>query len=456
MDTKIADGCWEIASSNLTFEQKEDGSIAARDEKYRTRFEIPKAYMVDAKGNYSEGVSYVLDGNELKIKADSEWIKSATLPVTIKPEIKSVKNEKVTFKSVNESGRKEENGEKIYIGKKNGAEKSDGFLSFKIPKVAPYYELLGAEVQFEYETEGMSVFKGKELSYDVYLANASNLSSISYAEKPEKIESLNGIKSNSSWTTKSATYESEIIDTNKLETDTLTIGIETEESTTNGGYITLATASASTQAVYWFDRIIGIEDEYSMESFSVTGATSYVNNGTGQLTAIFDLASVNTLSDIPFELSLVYNDYYSDIISYIGRTSNCGNNFKLNFEQYMAARGDVYEMVDADGSLSTFHCLSGEKGIYYSQEKKLYYNRFTGRVYDLQNNEMIFNNGRLYKIYSLNNQEEYITITYENNTSDRIKKLDYYAANVLKYSIFRKGATLYAYNRDRKNKEIPG
>ena len=426
---------FKLSSSNLTFTQKEDGSIEAKDEKGVVRFELSLGYMVDAKGNYSEGVSYELEGDELKLKADSAWINTATLPVTIKPEIKSVKNKKVSFKNVYENGKVTENGEKLYVGKKNGAEKSDGFLSFKLPKVAPYYQLLGATVEFAYETQATGLSKAKNLSYDVYLANANGLSSVSYSEKPEKIKSLNGIESKSALATQTETYVSEIIDTNKLEGNALTIGIETQDATSSGGYISVLAASESTtRALYWYERVLGIEDDYSMESVSIDGATAHVNNGTGQLTAVFDLASVNTLSEIPFELSLVYNDYYDDLIRYIGATKTCGNNFKLNFQQYMVGRGNVYEMIDADGSITTFYNVP-KVGVYYSPEKDLYYNRLTARVYDLQGNEMLFNKGRLIKIHSLNNQEEYITVTHENSTSDRIKKLDYYANNVLKYSI---------------------
>ena len=320
------------------------------------------------------------------------------------------------------------------MGKKNGAEKSDAFMSFTLPEVEAYYQLIGASVKFEYQTQGMNLFDVKDLKYDVYLAEStSDLLSVTYENNPSEMQKLNGIERNAQYATKTATYESDIINTTLIENDTITIGIQTAAETSEDSYIALAMTSETTSVLYWYQKVIGIEDDYSMETFGVNGATAYINNGTGQLTAVFDLASVSTLSDMPFDASLVYNDYYSDVLSGIGKTSICGNNFKVNFQQFMIQHDSVYELVDADGSISTFHALGS--GLYYSKEKKLYYNSSTGIVYDLQGNQMEFTNGRLTKIVSQNNPTEYIKVVYASTTSDQITRVEYYANSTLKYTM---------------------
>ena len=435
---------FELQSKNLLFEQSADGSIYARNVSGQTKFVMPVPYMVDANGTYSNAITYTLEetdiGARLTLTADSIWVNEcAKFPVTITPELKSATGNRFEFVNVHENGDTITNANKVYAGKKNGSERSDAFLSFKLPSVEPYYQLIGASVNFEYQTQGMGLFDSKDLKYDVYVAEStSDLSAVTYSNNPAKIQELNGIERKSQYSEKASTYESDIINTNNLTSNTLTIGIETTAETSENSYITLSTASETTSALYWYQRVIGIEDEYSMESFDISGATAYVNNGSGFSTTVFDLASVNTLSDMPFEVSLVYNDYYDKVLADIGKTSIVGNNFKLNFQQFLIQRTDeqgntVYELIDADGSISTFYALAS--GLYYSKEMKLYYNPSTGIVYDVQGNQMQFINGRLTKIISENNPTEYIQVVYENATTDQIKQVDYYENNALKYTI---------------------
>ena len=431
---------FELGSSNLQLVKNSDGSISAINASGKTKFVMPIPYMVDANGIYSNAVTYTLnelDGTtELTITADAEWInENAKFPVTITPEISSKQDKYFSVANVYENKETIVNADKVYAGKKNGAEKSDAFLSFDLPEVEPYYQLIGASVNFEYQTQGMGLFDDKDLNYNVYLAESTNdLSSITYTEKPKKTQELNGITKKSQNDVLTLSYESDIINTNNLETNTLTIGIETAAETSENSYIALAAASETTSTLYWYQEVIGIEDEYSLEPFNISGATAYVNNGSGKVTAVFDLASVNTLSDMPLDVELVYNDHYDNILNEINKTSYLGKNFKLNFQQYIIQHDNVYELIDADGSISTFYYCA-QNMIYYSKEKKLYYNSSTNIIYDLVGNEMHFENGRLKKIISQNNPTEYIEVMYATTTSDKITQVRYYANSVLKYTV---------------------
>ena len=437
---------FELKSENLTFKQKEDGSVYASNDIGQEKFVMPIPYMMNANGEYSNAITYTLneaDGKiTLTLEADAEWINAnAKFPITITPEIRSAKTNALEFANVYENGRTVISADKVYVGKKDDAERSDAFFNFKAPKVASYYELIGASVNFEYETQGMGLFDGKDLQYDVYLAESTNdLSSLTYENNPKEIQKLNGIKRNSQRASKTATYESDIINTNVIENDTITIGIETSAETSEDSYIALATASETTSALYWYQKTIGLEDEYSIESFGINGSTSHINNGTGQLTTVVDLASVNTISDMPFEASLIYNDYYdellTDIANQTGKTipAVAGPCFKLNVQQFMIKHDSVFELIDADGSISTFSpCTT--RGIYYSREKKLYYDSTVQVAYDLQGNKMYFNNtGCLTKIVSENNPTEYINVVYT-TTYGEVDKVEYYANSIKKYTI---------------------
>ena len=435
-----------LESKSLKFEQSVDGSICASNASGQTKFIMPIPYMMDANGEYSNAITYTLieteSGLELTLTANAEWInQKAKFPITITPEIKSAKTNSLKFANIYEKGGNIVNADKIYVGKKKGAEKSDAFLSFKLPKVEPYYELIGASVNFEYETAGMGFFDGKDLKYEVYLAESTkDLSTVTYENKPIEKQSLNGIERSTQYATKTATYESDIINTTLIEDDTITLGIETAAETSEDSYIALATASETTSALYWYQEIIGLEDEYSIESFGVNGSTSYINNGTGQLTTVVDLASVNTMSDMPFEASLIYNDYYNELLTDIANQTGktipavAGPCFKLNFQQFMIKHDSVFELIDADGSISTFSpCTT--RGIYYSREKKLYYDSTVQVAYDLQGNKMYFNDtGCLTKIVSENNPTEYINIVYT-TTYGEVDKVEYYVNSVKKYTI---------------------
>ena len=353
-------------------------------------------------------------------------------------ELEGVIEEKSEVEVVNigEDGAIITDTKEAYIGKKGGTEKSDVFLNFQLPTVEPYYQLLGATICFEYETNGMSLLNGKDLVCDVYVAESeTDLQSITSSNKLEKVEELNGIEKKSQRKSKVMTYESDIINPRNLQSDTLTVGIATADEMSDEGYIVLNTATSSASVQYWYKVAIGIEDEYSMEALEINGAVSYVNAGTGKLTSVIDLALVNTLSDMPFETSLIYNDYYNDVLSKIGKSSIAGNNFKLNFQQFMIGHNNVYEMIDADGSISTFYPYGSSRGFYYSKEKKLYYDSAIGVAKDLQGNKMQFTNGRLTQICNENNPTEYINIVYASDTSDQIERVEYYADSVLKYTM---------------------
>ncbi len=432
---------FELQSSNLTLEQNDDKSISAYNAAGKEKFNIPMPSMIDADGKESTALTFELKEEEGKIKLiimpDKNYInEEAELPVTIKPEIHSVKDKIFSFNNVYENGKKVTCGEQVIIGKMNGEEKSDVYMNFTLPEVSPYYELVGASVNIGYDTDGMGLLDSKDLSYNVSVVESTeDLESITFENKPAKMQTLNGITRESQRSTQTDVYESKVINPNAIENNVMTLAIETTEETSEDSYVALAMSASTISTVLWCELVMGIEDSYSMESNSINGATTYVNHANGQLTATIDLVSINTLSSMPLAVSLVYNDSYQTFLDDNNMQSFYGKNFKLNFEQYIYAYENEYYYVDADGSISTFREIG--EGTYYSDEKRLTYTTSDGKMFDDYGNTMKFSSGKLTEITSGDNPNEKISIAY--NTSGAMIQINYQKeltqSNVITHSI---------------------
>ncbi len=456
-----------LQSSNLQFMQNVGGSITAKTESGKAKFLLAKPYMTDAKGAYSNAVTYTLQENdgttELTVTADSEWLnEQASFPVSITPTLESIYRDNFDFANVFKNGATVSESNYAYAGTKNGEGNSDLFLNFRLPEVDSYYQLVGATVAFDYQTHTKGLLQKNNTSYNVYLAESkTSLGAITYDEKPQKIENLNPISKYSLSDGQTLTYESGMINVNNIKDGVLTLGIEqkllktkqeeikaeedesvevmsmsdsiTIEQPTEDDYVAIPMSlSDSVETTYFYQVASGIKDSYSMETFEIEGMTAYVNSSTGRLTATMDLVSVNTFSDMPFVASLVYNDSYGEIANDLGLPLSTGNNFKLNFQQYMVLDNGIYYLIDADGSVSAFHALTS--GLYYSKDKKLYYNSTTGVAYDTLGNEMLFEDGLLREIRTQNNPTEFIRLGYFEAT-DQILYLYYYVNSTAKYTI---------------------
>lgn len=343
--------------------------------------------------------------------------------------IKSTRKKHFTYASVSENGKTVVNGKEVYAGKKDGSAKNDVFFRFELPKTEKHYALVGAKLNFQYETKGASLFDRKKLNYNVYVADSkTELSNITYDSKPAKLQELTAIE-DSTMTEETAGYTSENISVSNIQNDTLTIGVETTSETSEDGYIALATAAETMCVTYTYRTVVGLDDSYSMERFEIDGATAYVHNVAGCLTLACDLASFNTLTDMPFEASLIYNTHNDEVLTNYNKPAMFGNNFKLNFQQYMlkSADGNYYEWIDADGSITTFY-QSETAGFYRAKSQNLYFredSNETGVLFDAQNNEVYFANGRPTIIMGLGTPQESIVISYDATNVNQINQVSY-------------------------------
>ena len=183
-----------------------------------------------------------------------------------------------------------------------------------------------------------------------------------------------------------------------------------------------------------------------MEKYEIDDATAYVNKSSGFLTLNCQFASINN-PDLPLKTSLVYNSLYNEIFTEIDVPKIFGNNFKLNFQQYVRQSGDILYLYDADGSVTIFYKDSGYD-VYRSTDGMLTA-KITGietTVFDTQLNTRVFNNGRLCEIYKgeeiVNNPNyrDRIIISYQQSggiDTDKISQIAFYNSNesILSYKI---------------------
>ena len=433
---------FKIKTKGLTLIENEDGSIYANTETGETKFVIPAPFMVDAEGQYSDAVYYTLteynNKTELTITADERWInEEAIFPVTIDPMIESYTQTNYIYVNVSSNGEKTTSGA-INVGKKTAGVKSDAFLRFEVEEMTAQYSLISANLNFTYGTRGMHTFNWKDILCGVSVVNgASSFSSITYSNKPTKLQELTGIDHTPQTLVKdNLPYNSSAINIQNIKNDALTVGIECLDGNSDGGYIVIQSASV----LLTYRNVSGTTSSESIETFAIEGAMAYVNNGTGYLGATSELASVNTLSDITLSSSLVYNSYYNLVAEDFGISPAFGDHVKLNYEQYIRGSADrlYYQWIGADGSITTFYedFVNGLEGYYQAKSKNLYLHvervgtPERGIISDTQGNELWFENGRLTKIVNNNAATDYIEIRYGEADygagADNISTIRYY------------------------------
>ena len=441
---------FELSSNNLYFSDNEEGSIHISDDKGEIKFVIPAPFMVDANGKYSDAVKYTLNSSkrgraELTIIADSDWINSeATFPIMIDPIIQSYTQTDFSFVNVFSDGKKITTGNEVYAGKKNGSTKGDVFLCYDVVRRSNCM-LIDASIDFTYSTQNVGFWDlTDKVVCDVFVAGYDvAFSSITYTNQPAQLQYLSTIEHT---TNRDNVSFSKFVNVSNIKYDKLLIGIKTLSNTTNGEYITINTSSNASSVTLRYKYMSGLDDDYSVETFELGNATAYVNNDSGFLTVNCDLASVNTMSSIPLVASLVYNTNYDSLLSELGELNRFGNNFKLNFQQYVRKiDSTTYQLIDSDGSITTFHkeITGGELYTDFSHNLTMGVDGRAAYIADVQGNRMYFEDNLLKIIIP---QGEDLTVSkaiingieirrYQENglNTDKILGIDYYENSFITY-----------------------
>lgn len=127
----------------LKYEAQEDGSINFLDPRNDTLvWTMPKPFMYDASGEYSEAVTATLENNwgklVLTVKADEEWVKSATrqFPVVIDPTLQpGPRDGRDTFISSKYHDKNYRARDLNYVGKTEAYGDTKSFFHFNVAPV---------------------------------------------------------------------------------------------------------------------------------------------------------------------------------------------------------------------------------------------------------------------------------------------------------------------------------
>ena len=428
---KVYEYVYEIETENLSLSLNEQGEIVATDKLGEEKYVMSMPVMTDAEGNRSNLVTTKLSqgkGNsyELTITADEKWISGAKLPVSISPELTKKQEKLFTYKTITKGV--EEEGKELYVGSKGNNGLTNAYVEIELEERKQYH-LESAILNVTYEKQGT---KGA-LWVDVGLVGKE-----SRAQEETEANLI-------SYENFAETKKNEIEKKYHLEREDLldgSIGLTfsaDELGTETGSYVTMSANSISTIITYTLK--MGIDSSFSLESFAIEGATAYVNNLSGELSAVIDVASINTLGEKNLNASLIYNPYYDNILQSLGVSEYFGNNFKLNYQQHIVEVDNGYLYIDGDGSITIFTYVSGQ---YYKAIDKNLNMRVNGTqvtILDESKNKLVFNNGRLSLISNYSNPYvDEIKIEYEKigtTDTDKITSITYHKEKAIEstYSI---------------------
>lgn len=419
---------FQVNVENLALELTEGGVVLAKDNNEQIQFIIPAPFMTDKNGQFSDQVEYALSENEegyvLTVEADSQWINNnAVLPVTIDPIIYKYEEVVNNFSFVNVFNNKSpvNSGEFGYVGKKDKA-RCNVYIRFNVPERGKTYKLLEGNFNFYHKTGGINIFRGTNLKYSAnVVSNSISMSNITYTNQPSVLQTLRDCGANVNVAPTTQQYSVDF-NVGYIQNNTITFGLKFKDECSEYMYAYIyMTGEHAPFVTLMYKLSTGLDEEYSVESTEINGATAYVNNVTGNLTVNMNLASVNTM-DLPFELSLVYNTEYNYILDKLNVSKMFGNNLKLNVQQYLKQFDTAYYYYyDSDGSGQV---ISADNNMpnQYSKNGKLKRD-INGNLIDSQGNKLLFQSEKLTEIASLYNNQVGIVIDY--NSSNKITNVDY-------------------------------
>lgn len=385
----------------LTLYREDDGSITLCDLDGECVMCIPAGYMMDAQGEYSEGIIYDLeDWGEgkylLTIHADNEWLneEGRAYPVIIDPAVTVAAYNHNNGLSSNyvKSNQTSPGGtnQVLYCGYDYNSGYNQNLeyrvmLGFdQLPNLPANCMVVRAVLSlWQPNLNNTTGYSGSGKDYYVHqvdMAKPSNCSN--YAAwinnnlvwshvtgsniSTEVLEYISA-----SHSTAGVTFDCDVTrSVKRWYTDSsVSHAFCVRRSENTSGYAWLAIQGYAPSyhvgpalSVY-YRNTVGLEDYFSYQSHSIDRAgTGYIGDYTGQLTlAVTDVAAASTVC--PVTVSHIYNSAYC--AGQIGSTApgasgysnmNVGQGWKLNIQQSVAVDDSNYlKYMDADGTIHYFY-----------------------------------------------------------------------------------------------------
>lgn len=384
----------------LTPYRKDDGSITLCNLDGECVMCIPAGYMMDAKGEYSEGIIYDLEDRGegkylLTIRADEAWLneEDRAYPVNIDPA--------VTVAAYNHNNGLSSNYVKSNFTSPGGTHQIlycgydyvgyNQYLEYRImlgfdqlPNLPANCMVVRAVLSlWQPNLNNTTGYSGSGKDYYVHqvdMAKPSNCSN--YAAwinnnlvwshvtgsniSTEVLEYISA-----SHSTAGVTFDCDVTrSVKRWYTDSSVphaFCVRRSEITSGNAWLAIQGYAPSYHvgpalSVY-YRNTVGLEDYFSYQSHSIDRAgTGYIGDYTGQLTlAVTDVAAASTVC--PVTVSHIYNSAYC--AGQIGSTApgasgysnmNVGQGWKLNIQQSVAVDDSNYlKYMDADGTIHYFY-----------------------------------------------------------------------------------------------------
>lgn len=398
-------------------------------------FMMPIPLMIDANGDISYEIKYELEKKEdgeyiLNLIPNIEWIKNAQFPIILDPSIEYIDNLGINnWVTVLSDGNRINSGNYTRIGNFLD-EIHNTYCGFEIPGYYKKYRLASASISYYISTD--SIF-----SYKIAIVEDMPMNSITYTNLPNVIIG-DTISINNPPVSGYLEYMLQV--GYIMDKEYVTIGFI---PISQNGFCFLSTTMS---LILKYTLITGIESEYSVESYELDGCNTVVNNVTGKLTSVIKGGEITVFNKGTLTTNLIYNPNYDEIMTEYGFETYCGNNIKIDYEQYITKIGNTYKYIDGDGSIhilnykgikpnndpnstitTRIYSNSRESVYLYEVENSVTNNTETYVTRD-NNEKLVFENGRLKSIKSINDDSaNYIEVRYgsENDTCNMIYSVKY-------------------------------
>ena len=365
---------FEIQLNNLEAVLCEDGSVAISDpDTDEIVYTIPKGYMFDANGEYSDAVEYTLTngGNgkyALTVTADAEWIndEGRVFPVTIDPPITVNSNSMMTDTYIDSANPivTYYNATNLKVGRTtSGITNVSLWKLNEMPKIPANAYIVSAELSLKLTS--ISAYYSDKIGAYTVTADWSSNNSYSWDDADlatlcAETRLIDFAQVNNLIVGSTVTWDITSAFRTWYGNNSVSRGIALAPITPDAMSAVFASANAATsvqpQLVVEYRDMKGIESYWSGSSHSAGLAGSgYVNHASGNL--VFSIGTVST-SDSLFNYTpaLVYNSAVTDKYNYTQHNKNVpyrfwssGYGWKLSTNESIVKPKDADYFVWADG-----------------------------------------------------------------------------------------------------------
>ena len=388
---------FEIQLNNLDAVLCEDGSVAIADpDTDEVVYMIPKGYMFDADGAYSDAVVYTLTNGgsgkyTLTVVADAEWIndESRTLPVTIDPPITVSSETGITDTYIDSDNPSSAYYSLSYLASGTGAVGQE-FISYwrssSLPIIPDSAFVVSAEFSLYCRDYRVHTGTASSIRIGVYRVTSDWNANITWTKHTSANAGAFALTTLIDFADVSVTSEGKYVswDITRLykqwNEGTPNYGIALAQLTQGGNDALLASSESANDPILTvcYRDMKGIESYWSGSSHSAGLAGSgYVNHASGNL--VFSISTVSTTDSLfDYMPVLVYNSAMTDKYNYTQHNNNVpyrylssGYGWKLSTNESIVKPkdADYYVWSDGDGTEHYFlPATSGASGVYKDED----------------------------------------------------------------------------------------